>query len=238
MLAGRRGLVVGVSPGNLGDSCARRLREFGADVITASRRDGADLQLDLDDEPSVVAAFAKLDRLDFLVHCVVEVPDGLLQRPFVDVTREEFSRVLAIGAWSLVSLCHHALPLLRQGTSPRVVAISSECGHRYTPRYHVAGVAKAALDATVLYLAGELGPDGIGVNAVSPPFIATTGAVAAVGAEAAQATRRHQARKALTREPVEPDHVANVVAWLCSAHAAQVTGEIVRVDGGYARAYL
>jgi enoyl-[acyl-carrier protein] reductase I len=107
-----------------------------------------------------------------------------------------------------------------------------------TPHYHVAGIAKAALDATLLYLAHELGPSGILCNAVSPALIATDGAVAAVGADAAASTRAHLARRAATRAATEPDDVAACAAWLASASCRNITGETITVDGGHARSYF
>jgi enoyl-[acyl-carrier protein] reductase I len=255
-VTGRRGLVVGVSGADsLGAACARQLVSAGAEVVVTCRPARLEavtveaatwgvtrvLPLDVDDPASVAAVFAVLAEswgaLDFLVHSLVHVPAPVLERPLVELRRDEFEKVLSIGAWSLVSLCGHALPLLRLGVAPRVVTISSACGQRFTPRYHVAGIAKAALESAVVYLAGELGPEGIAVNAVSPPLLATAGAVATVGAEACEATRRHQARRSFTRSVVEPGDVADVVSWLCSP-VRQVTGQVITVDGGFTRAYL
>jgi enoyl-[acyl-carrier protein] reductase I len=107
-----------------------------------------------------------------------------------------------------------------------------------TPHYHVAGIAKAALEAAVLYLAHELGPAGILCNAVSPGFVDTDGAVAVVGSDAAASTRTYMARRAATRNATDLADIAASVAWLCSPMLRHVTGEVVAVDGGFAKSYF
>jgi enoyl-[acyl-carrier protein] reductase I len=252
LLDGRRGVVVGVSgERSVGGACARALRELGAEVAITCRPGRVDsvagigdatLVMDVDDEAAVDQAFAELDtrfrRLDFLVHSIMHVPPGLLDRPLTEVDRASFSAVLAAGVHSLISVCKRARPLLARSTAARVVTITSPCGHRMTPHYHVAGIAKAALESAVLYLAYELGPAGILCNAVSPGLIDTDGAVAVVGADAAASTRTYMARRAATRNPTDLTDVAASVAWLCSPMLRNMTGEVMAVDGGYARSYF
>jgi enoyl-[acyl-carrier protein] reductase I len=256
-LAGCCGAIVGISSErSIGYACAAALRGLGADVAFTTRPARADsaaaladrlggaphATLELDDPASITAAFARFDRafgrLDFLVHTLMHVPPGLLDRPLTELDRASFARVLEVGVHSLPLLCRAARPLLARSTAPRVVTISSPCGSRMTPHYHVAGIAKAALEATVVYLAQELGPAGILCNAVSPGLIDTDGAVAVIGREAAAATRTHMARRAATRTAVELDDVAAAVAWLCSPLVRQITGQILPVDGGYALSYF
>jgi len=146
--------------------------------------------------------------------------------------------VLSVSAWSLVAACRHARPLLMRSPAPRVVALTSACGHRMTPHYHVAGIAKAALESAVLYLAMQLGREGILVNAVGSSLMATDGAVRAVGEQNAAATRSVQAKRSATGRAVEFEEIAGSVAFLCSPLCRNVTGEIVTVDGGFARSYL
>jgi enoyl-[acyl-carrier protein] reductase I len=257
LLAGRRGVVIGVSSErSLGYACARTAYELGAEValtyrparrgvvgaLAAGLGDAIAAPLDVDAPSSIAELFALLEqrwgRVDFVIHTLMHVPDGVLERPLTDVDRTTFARVLDIGVHSLVAIAGHARPLLARSAAPRLVALSSPCGRRMTPHYHVAGIAKAALESTLLYLAQELGPDGILCNAVSPALVDTDGAVAVVGRDSAAATRVHLARKAATRRAVELDDIADCVAWLCSPWARQITGEVVTIDGGYSRNYF
>ena len=254
LLAGRRGLVLGVSGANsIGYHVARRLGALGASVaITCRPRRLAQLRLlaaelgaqifpvDVGDEPSLAAAFEALGEapLDFVVHGLVDIPPGVLTRSVLDVSREDFAHVMSVVTWSLIAACRYARPLLVRSTAPRVVALTSACSHRMTPHYHVAGIAKAALESAVLYLAMQLGRDGILVNAVSAGLLATDGAIRAIGEANAQATRAVQAKRSATGRAIDPEDVASCVAYLCSPLARNVTGEIVTVDGGFSRAYL
>jgi enoyl-[acyl-carrier protein] reductase I len=257
LLAGRRGLILGVSgERSLGFACARSAHALGAEVaityrparrdvvvpLAAELGDAIAVPLDVDAPASMSELFSVLahrwGRLDFLVHTLMHVPDGVLAQPLTAVGRDSFARVLEIGVHSLVTLAGLARPLLERSPAPRIVALSSPCGRRMTPHYHVAGIAKAALEATLLYLAQELGPAGILCNAVSPALVDTEGAAAVVGRDTVAATRAHLARKAATRAAPELDDVADAVAWLCSPLARQLTGEVLTIDGGYSRNYF
>lgn len=252
LLAGARGLIVGVSSANsIGYAIARHARSLGADVTVtcrpprldqvaplAAELGGRALAVDVTDDASLAAALGQLDRLDFVVHSVVDIPEGVLGRSMLEVSRADFAHVMTVSAWSLLAVCRHARPLLLQSSTPRVVALTSACSHRMTPNYHVAGIAKAALESAVMYLAMQLGRDGILVNAVSSSFVATDGAIRAIGAGNASATRAHQAKKSATGKAIELDDIARSVGFLCSAMASNLTGEILTVDGGFARTYL
>ncbi|MEO7733651.1 MAG: SDR family oxidoreductase [Kofleriaceae bacterium] len=254
LLAGRRGLVLGVSGANsIGYHVARKLTALGASVAITCRPKrlaqlrplaaelGAQLfPVDIGDEPSLAAAFEALGDapLDFLVHGLVDIPPGVLARSVLEVSREDFAHVMSVVSWSLIAACRHARPLLLRSTAARVVALTSACSHRMTPHYHVAGIAKAALESAVLYLAMQLGRDGILVNAVSAGLLATDGAIRAIGEANAQATRAVQAKRSATGRAIDPEDVASCVSYLCSPLARNVTGEIVTVDGGFSHAYL
>lgn len=256
MLADRFGVVLGVSgERSIGFACAKRLAELGATVAISTRPSRREaiaplagqhrlllLEAEADDDRSITSAFARLgqsfQRLDFLVHTFMHVDAATVRKPLVEVTRAELDGVMGVGAYSLIAACRAALPLFERSASPRVVALTSACSHRPAPHYHAAGIAKAALESTVAYLAHELGGRGILCNAVSFTFVATDGATALVGEKGAAFTRAHQAKRAPTGRAVEPDEVADAVAWLSSAHARNLTGEILTVDGGYGKSYL
>jgi enoyl-[acyl-carrier protein] reductase I len=256
LLAGRRGIVLGVSGANsIGYRVAQTLHELGATVAVtcrpprlatvaplAAELGGAAYPVEIADEPSLATAFEALGHggaaLDFVVHCLVDIPDGVLARSILDVSRADFEHVMSVAAWSLIAACRYARPLLARSTAPRVVALTSACSHRMTPHYHVAGIAKAALESAVIYLAMQLGADGILVNAVGASLLPTDGAVRAIGEANAAATRAVQARRSATRRAIEPGDVAHCVGFLCSSLARNLTGEILTVDGGFARAYL
>jgi enoyl-[acyl-carrier protein] reductase I len=257
LLQGARGAIVGVSSErSIGYACALAARALGAEVAITYRparaSDGARLAaqlgatvhapLEADDPSTIEEAFSAFDqafgRLDFLVHTLMSVPSELLELPLTELGRDDFARVLDVGVYSLLQLCRQARPLLARSAAPRIVTISSPCSRRMTPHYHVAGIAKAALESALLYLAQELGPAGILCNAVSPALLATDGALAVVGAGAAASTRAHLAKRAPTRRPIELEDVADCVAWLCSPLARQITGEVITLDGGYSRSYF
>jgi len=249
-LSNRRGLVVGLSSENsFGFQCARALVRMGAEVAATSRRseqgralaDSAGcarhLSLDCDDERSVDAAFAELaaewGRLDFLIHTVMAAPSGVLRNPLVDLSRIDFERVLSAGAYSLIMLARRTLPLLSSSSSPRIVTFTFAGSQQMAPSYHVAGICKAALEATVRYLAFELGPKRVLVNAVSTPMIPTDLVLGEWGEAAADKTQALLQKRSPTRAAVGFDAVTSAVAWLVSEELQQVTGEVLMVDGGF-----
>lgn len=254
LLDGRRGVILGVSGANsIGYAIARKARAHGATLALTCRPARVDrvaplaaelgaalYPVDVDDEASLAAAFDGFGAggLDFVVHGLVDIPEGVLGRSMLELGRADFERVMSIVTWSLIAACRHARPHLLRSTAPRVVALTSACSHRMTPNYHVAGIAKAALESAVVYLAMQLGRDGVLVNAVSPGLLATDGAQRAIGARAAEATRGIQAKRAATGRAVEADEVASCVSFLCSPVVRNLTGETLTVDGGFSRAYL
>jgi enoyl-[acyl-carrier protein] reductase I len=256
LLAGRRGVVLGVSGSNsIGFHVARALHDHGATVAVTCRPArlsniaelagelaAAAYPVEIADEPSLAAAFAALGHgdapLDFVVHGLVDIPEGVLARSLLELSRADFEHVMSVTTWSLIAAARYAHPLLLRSTAPRIVALTSACSHRMTPHYHAAGIAKAALESAVLYLAMQLGRDGVLVNAVGSSMIATDGAIRAIGAHNAQATRAVQARRSATGHAIEPGDVAGTVSFLCSPLARNLTGEIITVDGGFSRSYL
>lgn len=256
LLAGKKGVVVGVSsPNSIGHACARRLVDLGAEVVITHRRGAEEgdalaassgavrhVTLDVTDDRSIAEAFdqaaSALGPFDFVVHSVMGVPDGVLSNPLVDVSRGDFAKVLDVGAYSLIAVARAAAPGLKSSGAGRIVTISSCGAASMTPGYHVAGIAKAALEAAAMYLAYELGKDNILCNVVSPGLVGTDGALRAVGSKNAEATRAIFEKKAPTRKAVELEDIADAVAWLVSPMARNVTAEVITLDGGYSRLYF
>lgn len=256
MLAGQSGLVLGVSRrASVGYHCARTFRSMGAEVaITQRGREPATereleselgvlaLPMNVLDEHSVADAFAALaqrrDRLDFLVHCLVHVPPGGLSGSALEISRDDFSEAMEVGARSLLVCARHALPLLRRSEAPRIVALFSAGGEFAIPNYHLVGIVKGALAATLRYLALELGPLGVLCNGVSFPMLETGAAERVLGKETVEKTRNHLGKRSMTRTPGTFESVANTVAFLVSRNCQNLTGEIINVDGGYCRSYF
>lgn len=257
LLAGCRGVIVGVSGENsMGYHFARGFAALGAEVAATyrpARRDACaplleaagvkhHAALDASDEASIELAMAQLGgalgRLDFVVHTLVHVPEGLLARPLLSVTSAEFHAVLDASAYSLIAVCRHAEPWLTRSEHPRVVALTSASAARMTPSYHVAGIAKAALGGVLLYLAAELGPRGILCNGVAFSLIETDAARRVIGPQNAAATRAYLQKRVPTRRPLQPEHVTRAAAFLASPLCENVTGEVLMVDGGYSRIYM
>jgi enoyl-[acyl-carrier protein] reductase I len=257
LLAGCRGVILGVSGENsIGYHLVRDFVALGAQVAATyrpARRDtvaplleaagvSQHAALDAGDEATIERAVSQFGqawgRLDFLVHTLVHVPEGLLARPLLSVTREEFHEVVDATAYSLIAVCRHAAPYLARSAHPRVVALTSASAVRMTPNYHVAGIAKAALGGVLLYLAAELGPRGILCNSVGFSLIETDAARRAIGAANAAATRAHLQKRTPTRRAVDPEHVTRAIGFFASPLCENVTGEVLMVDGGFRQVYL
>jgi enoyl-[acyl-carrier protein] reductase I len=256
LLEGRRGLVLGVSGEHgIGYHAAREFRRAGAEVTLTHRAERRDavaplaaalgcerVELDFRDEAAVERAFRQLggreERLDFLLHTLVHVPDGVLEKPAVELSAEDFAHVMEVGVRSLLVACRHALPLLRRSDAPRVVTLLSPGSDRAVPHYHAVGIMKGALAAAVRYLALELGPLGVLCNAVSFSIVETDAARRAIGAELTQKTRGALAKRAFTRRATDYADVVSTLTYLASPLCANVTGETLHVDGGFSRGYL
>ncbi len=256
ILAGKRGIVLGVSGENsAGHACAAAAIAQGAElaVTHTPRREGVvrkiaarlgavPISMEATDESSVAAAFERTEKalggLDFVVHTLVRVPDGALARPATALTAAEFHEIMEIGVRSLLVAARFAGPLLAQSSSPRIVALTSGGGEAAMPRYHAVGIAKAALESAVRYLALELGARRILCNTISFSLVETDAAVRAVGGDVAEATRRHLAKRSMTQMSATLGDVANAVAYFVSPLLANVTGELLTVDGGFSKAYF
>lgn len=171
---------------------------------------------------------AEFGQLDFLVHSIAFAPREELVGEFVNTSREGFKTALEVSAYSLVAMSRAALPLMKDGGS--IITLSYLGAERVVPHYNVMGVAKAALEASVRYLAYDLGPRGVRVNAISAGPIRTLAARGVSGIT--KMVEQHRAVAPL-RKATEQSEVADTSLFLLSSLGRGVTGEVIYVDGGY-----
>ena len=248
LLKGKRGLVMGVANDrSIAWGIAKALADQGAELAFSYQGEafgkrveplaqtvGSDFLLDVDvlDDVSLDAAFAKLQsrwgKLDFLVHAIAFSDKSELTGRFVDTSRDNFKNSLTISCYSLIDVARRAKDLMTDGGS--IITLTYAGSNRVTPFYNVMGVAKAALESSVRYLANDLGPEGIRVNAISPGPMKTL-AGAAIGG--ARKTYRHTEANAPLRANATLEAIGGTAVWLCSEWGACTTGETVLVDGGY-----
>jgi enoyl-[acyl-carrier protein] reductase I len=167
-------------------------------------------------------------KLDFLVHSIAFAPREELTGQFVNTTRRGFATALDVSAYSLVALTRAAVPLMTEGGS--VITLTYLGAERVVPHYNVMGVAKAALEASVRYLAHDLGPRNIRVNAISAGPIKT---LAARGVSGIGKMVDHHKEFAPLRRATEQGEVGDAALFLVSSLGRGITGEVIYVDGGY-----
>lgn len=167
-------------------------------------------------------------RIDTLVHSVAYANREDLGGRFVDISRAGFSMALDISAYSLIAMARRAAPLMSEGGS--ILSMTYFAAEKVMPRYHVMAIAKAALETITRYLANDLGPQGVRVNAISAGPIKT---LAAAGVPGFRTMLRYSEQAAPLRRMVSADDVGNTALWLSSELGSAVTGEVVHVDAGY-----
>jgi enoyl-[acyl-carrier protein] reductase I len=173
-------------------------------------------------------AAARFGKIDILVHAVAFAKQEDLTGRFINTSRDGFALALDISAYSLVALSRRAVPLMADGGS--ILTMSYYGAEKAVPHYNVMGVAKAALEASVRYLAADLGPDGIRVNAISAGPIKT---LAAAGIPGFRKMLRYVGERTPLRRNIDQAEVGKTALYLCSDLASGVTGEVVYVDAGY-----
>ncbi len=212
----------------VGEALEKRVRPLAASV-------GSDLVLpcDVASDEQIASVFdavkAQWGRLDGVVHAVAFANREDLEGRFVDTGRAGFHMALDISAYSLVALARAAEPLLAQSKGS-IVTLTYYGSEKVVQNYNVMGVAKAALEASVRYLAADLGPSGVRVNAISAGPIKT---LAASGIKGFRGILGFAAEKAPLRRNVTLEDVAGAAVYLCSDLGAGVTGETLHVDAGY-----
>ena len=249
MLEGKTGLIMGVAnKRSIAWGVAQAADQAGARLVLTyqNERLGENVRKlapELNDPlllPCDVGSDDEIDRLmesiqkdlgglDFLVHALAFAPREALTGSFLDTSREAFGIALDVSAYSLVALAKRAAPLMqnRNGSIMTITYLGSE---RVVPGYNVMGIAKAALEASVRYLANDLGPDGIRVNAISAGPIRTLASSAVSGISSM--VKMH-AEKAPLRRATETSEVGDTAVFLASSMSRGTTGEVIYVDGGY-----
>jgi len=207
---------------------------FGKRVEPLAASVGSDFMVDVDvtDDASLDAAFAAVadrwGRLDFLVHAIAFSNKDELTGRFINTSRANFKHSLEISCFSFIDVARRAHGLMGDGGT--LLTLTYGGSNRVTPFYNVMGVAKAALESAVRYLANDLGPEGIRVNAISPGPMKTL-AGAAIGG--ARKTYRHTEANSPLRHNATLEAIGGTAVWLISDWGACTTGEVVMVDSGY-----
>jgi len=189
-----------------------------------------DVTLDAEVEAVFKEVGETFGGLDALVHSVAFAPREDLENDFVNTSREGFKTAHDISAYSLVGLTRAALPLFEKAGGGAVLAMTYYGAEKAVEGYNLMGVAKASLEASVRYLAANLGPKNVRVNAISAGPVNT---LAARGIKGFTGMLKHHAERAPLRRNVELEEIANAALFLLSPMSAGITGEVMFVDGGY-----
>ena len=247
LLAGRRGLIMGVANDkSIAWGLAKAAADQGAELAFTYQNEsflrrieplaqsvGSDVLLpcDVADDAALDATFAQLreywDRLDFVVHAIAYSDKNQLKGRYVETTRQNFRNTMSISCYSFTGVAQRAAPMMNAGGS--MLTLTYLGAERVAPNYNVMGVAKAALEASVRYLAADLGPKQIRVNALSAGPMRTLSGSAVAGA---RSTFRYSAEQAPLHRNVDLSEVGASGLYLLSHLSAGVTGEVHHVDGG------
>jgi enoyl-[acyl-carrier protein] reductase I len=253
LLKGRKGVILGVAnKRSIAWGIAQAAHEHGAELALTYANDrfkegvmelGKSIgvkhyfpcDVGRDDEIGALAVNLKhaLGRLDFLVHAVAFAKKEELAGAFVDTSREGYHLAQDISSFSLVALCRALKPMMEhhgEGKTTSVLTLTYLGGQRVVPNYNVMGVAKAALESAVRYLANDLGPSGIRVNAVSAGPIKT---LSAAGVSSFSTLLDAMPDRAPLRRNVTQEEVGDAAVFLLSEMARGVTGEVLFVDAGF-----
>jgi len=247
LLEGKKGLIVGIANDqSIAWGCARAFRALGAEVAVTYLNEKAKrfveplaqeleapivMPLDVMLEGQTEAVFKQIEAqwggMDYLIHSIAFSPKGALHGRVIDVSKEGFLATMDVSCWSFLRMAHLAEPLMKNGGS--MFAMTYYGSERVVKNYNIMGVAKA-LEASVRYLAAELGPKGIRVHAISPGPLATR---AASGIPEFDELLDKAKEKAPTRSLVSIDDVGVATAFLAHDAAKLITGQTLYVDGGY-----
>jgi enoyl-[acyl-carrier protein] reductase I len=248
VLEGKKGLVVGIAnEQSIAWGCAKAFRAFGAELAVTYLNEKAKrvveplakeleapifMPLDVQTPGEMEAVFEQVKMewgaLDFVVHSIAFSPKAALGGRVIDVDREGFLKTMDVSVWSFIRMAHLAEPLLSNGGS--IFTMTYYGSQMVVENYNIMGVAKAALESAVRYIAAELGPKRIRVHAISPGPLATR---AASGITDFDDLLDKARTKAPTRSLVSIDDVGVATAFLAHDAARLITGETLYIDGGY-----
>ncbi len=247
LLDGKKGLIVGVANDHsIAWGIAQALHREGADLAFTYQNEMLErrvrplverldpriiAQCDLSNDEQIAALMDQIKdtygQLDILVHSVAFAKTDELRGSFLNTSREGFRLALEISTYSLTALAKAAVPILSSDAS--IITMTYHGAQQYVPNYNVQGVAKAALEASVRYLAADLGPQGVRVNAISAGPLRTLASSAIAGI---REMVKSQKELAPLRRSITIDDVGNTALWLASDLAWNVTGQIIYVDAG------
>jgi enoyl-[acyl-carrier protein] reductase I len=248
LLEGKRGLIVGIANDqSIAWGCAKAFRALGAELAVTYLNEKAKkfveplageleapifMPLDVRTPGQMEQVFSRITedwgRLDFVVHAIAFSPKETLQGRVVDAPRDGFLTTMEISCWSFIRMAHLAEPLMTEGGT--LFTMTYYGSQMVVENYNIMGVAKAALECSVRYMAAELGPKGIRVHAISPGPLATR---AASGIPEFDELLDKAKAKAPTRSLVSIDDVGFATAFLAHDAARLMTGDTLYVDGGY-----
>jgi enoyl-[acyl-carrier protein] reductase I len=248
LLEGKRGLIIGIANDrSIAWGCAKAFHALGADLAVTYLNDKAKkyvdplareldasivMPLDVHAPGQMEAVFDRIANdwggLDFALHSIAFSPKDTLRGRVTDVPRDGFLTTMDISCWSFIQMAHLAEPLMKKGGT--LFTMSYYGSHMVVKNYNIMGVAKAALECAVRYMAAELGPKGIRVHAISPGPLATR---AASGIPEFDELLDKAKEKAPARSLVSIDDVGVATAFLAHDAARLITGETLYVDGGY-----
>ena len=191
------------------------------------------LPCDVTKDEEIEKVFTRLKQewggLDIMIHAIAFAKKEDLANPYVQTSRHGFHLAMDVSAYSMVALARHAAPLM-EGRAGSMLTLTYMGSERVIPNYNVMGVAKAALEASVRYLAHDLGPKGIRVNAISAGPIRT---LAASGIADFKEMLHHVGERAPLKRNIDAAEVGKTALFLCSEWGSAITGEVLHVDAGY-----
>jgi enoyl-[acyl-carrier protein] reductase I len=248
LLEGKKGLIIGIANENsIAWGCAKAFRALGAELAVtylnektkkyvAPLADALEapivMPLDVKEPGQMEAVFKRIDEewgeLDFAVHSIAFSPKEALHGRVVDVSRDGFLTTMDISCWTFIRMAHLAEPLMKKGGA--LFTMTYYGSQMVVKNYNIMGVAKAALESAVRYIAAELGPKGIRVHAISPGPLATR---AASGIPEFDSLLDRARAKAPAKSLVSIDDVGAATAFLAHDAARLITGETLYIDGGY-----